>query len=97
MINQELPPASLVSGPYEDFVVDWDAYYNNEPFYYAFRHQDLQKLFTDAGFKKSNYIQFRAPNYGTWPDEIFESCVRGEVVPPEVSNGQAWFSFGAWK
>ena len=97
MINQELPPASLVPNPYDDFVVDWDAYYNNEPFYYAFRHQDLTKLFVDSGFKKDKYLQFKAPNYGTWPDGLFEACVRGEAVPPEVSNGQAWFSFGAWK
>lgn len=97
MINQELPPASLVPDPYDDFIVDWDAYYNNEPFYYAFRHQDLTKLFVEAGFRKDKYIQFRVPNYGTWPDGVFEACVRGEAVPPEVQNGQAWFSFGAWK
>jgi len=97
MINQELPPVSLVSGPYEDFVLDWDAYYNNEPFYYQFRHQDLQKKFVDAGFKAKNYVQFRVPNYGTWSDDLFAACVRGDAVPPEVSNGQAWFSFGAWK
>jgi ubiquinone/menaquinone biosynthesis C-methylase UbiE len=97
MINQELPPVSEVSGPYEDFVVDWDAYYNNEPYYWQFRHQNLEKLFIECGFKKGNYLQFLAPNYGTWPDELFEACVRGDKVPPEVSNGQAWFSFGAWK
>ena len=97
MINQELPPASLVPNAYDDFFYDWDAYYNNEPFYYAFRHQDLTKLFVEAGFKKDKYIQFKAPNYGTWPKEMFEACVCGEAVPPEVQNGQAWFSFGAWK
>ncbi|MSO65873.1 MAG: class I SAM-dependent methyltransferase [Alphaproteobacteria bacterium] len=97
MINQELPPVDLVSGPYEDFVVDWDAYYNNEPYYWQFRHQDLRQRFVEASFKAKNYIQFRVPNYGTWPNEVFKACVLGHKTPPEVSNGQAWFSFGAWK
>ena len=61
------------------------------------RHQDLKKLFVDSGFKADKYIQFRAPNYGTWPDKVFEAVVRGEVTPPEINNGSAWFSFGAWK
>ncbi|MBM3504486.1 MAG: methyltransferase domain-containing protein [Alphaproteobacteria bacterium] len=97
MINQELIPVSLVTGPYEDFVIDWDAYYNNEPYYYQFRHQDLRTLFAEAGFKPKNYLQFRIPMYGTCPDATFAAAVRGEPVPPSGAHGPRWFSFGAWK
>ena len=97
MINQEMIPSALVATPYQDFASDWDGYYNNEPHVIAFRHQDLPTLFAEAGFTRENYIQFRAPNYGTWPDGLFEAVIRGETVPPEVNNGSAWFSFGAWK
>jgi ubiquinone/menaquinone biosynthesis C-methylase UbiE len=98
MINQEMMPVAVAKDPYYDFTTDtWNEFYNNEPFVGAFRRQDLRKVFTDAGFKAANYIEVRMPNWGTWPDEVFRACALGEGVPPEVTNGQAWFSFGAWK
>ncbi|MSO65979.1 MAG: class I SAM-dependent methyltransferase [Alphaproteobacteria bacterium] len=98
MINQEMMPSAVADSPYYDFVTDtWNQFYNNEPFVGAFRHQDLRQLFVDAGFAAKNYLQFRAPNYGTWPDRLFAACLRDEETPPKVTNGQAWFTFGAWK
>ncbi|MDA0369006.1 MAG: class I SAM-dependent methyltransferase [Proteobacteria bacterium] len=98
MINQEMPPSSFVKDPYYDFATDtWNELFNNEPHVRNFRQQDLPKLFAEAGFAKKNYVEISVPNYGTWPDALFEACVRGDAVPPEVENGQAWYSFGAWK
>ena len=55
MLHMELPPNDSLE-PYDAFYLDWDAYYNNEPFYKAFRDQDFTKLRTEAGFKSENLI-----------------------------------------
>ena len=39
LLTMELPPNTSLD-PYEQFYLDWDCYYNNEPFYKAFRDQD---------------------------------------------------------
>ena len=49
MLHMELPPNSALQ-PYDAFYLDWDCYYNNEPFYKNFRDQDYQELCTTAGF-----------------------------------------------
>ena len=36
--------------PYEQFIRDWDAYNNNEPFWSVMHDYDLRKMMADAGF-----------------------------------------------
>ena len=78
--------------PYEQFIRDWDAYNNNEPFWSVMHEYDLRKMMTAAGFDEGRY---------------FETTVAGVVdrsIFPEASNdgedyGRAalWTMFGAWK
>lgn len=96
MVHMELPPAALTD-PYYSFYLDWDAYYNNEPHYAAFRALDLRAEVLRAGFEAGKYFQLRIPNYGTVPDEDFAAMARGELPPPAHGNGASWFIFGAWK
>jgi SAM-dependent methyltransferase len=96
MVHMELPPAAEVD-PYYNFYLDWDAYYNNEPHYAAFRALDFPKEVARAGFAPGRYFQTRIPNWGTVPELEFEECVRGEREAPAHGNGASWFIFGAQK
>jgi len=96
MIHFELPPRSEVDA-YQDFYLDWDAYYNNEPSYAQFRGQSLTDLCSEAGFDPNNYMQQQLFNWGTVPEEQFNACARGEIKAPIILNGGSWFTFGAWK
>jgi SAM-dependent methyltransferase len=96
MVHMELPPASETD-PYYSFYLDWDAYYNNEPHYAAFRAMDFRKEVLAAGFSGDRYFARRIPNYSTIPDDEFERSCRGEIPPPAHGNGASWFVFGAWK
>jgi SAM-dependent methyltransferase len=96
MVHMELPPTSETD-PYYSFYLDWDAYYNNEPHYAAFRAMDFRKEVLAAGFSADGYFARRIPNYSTIPDEEFEKSCRGEIPAPAHGNGASWFIFGARK
>jgi ubiquinone/menaquinone biosynthesis C-methylase UbiE len=78
--------------PYEQFIRDWDAYNNNEPFWSVMHDYDLKTMMAAAGFD---------------PDRYFEMKVKGVVdrsIFPEAGNGAEdygraplWTAFGAWK
>ena len=96
MVHMELPPDSETT-PYYSFYLNWDAYYNNEPHYAAFRGLDLRKEVLGGGFKARNYFQIRIPNHGTVSDAEFAAVARGERAAPAHGNGASWFIFGAIK
>ena len=77
---------------YEQFIRDWDAYNNNEPFWGVMHEYDLRKMMADAGFDPARY---------------FETTARGvvdrDIFPEAGSDGEdygraaLWTMFGAWK
>ena len=99
-LTMELPPNSKLS-PYEQFYLDWDCYYNNEPFYKAFRDQDYTELCTSAGFDAAGFFDFQAPRYTYMPEEEFIAKMNAEVRFDEhsgtVTEGLRWYGFGCWK
>jgi hypothetical protein len=78
--------------PYEQFIRDWDAYNNNEPFWSEMHDYDLTAKMAEAGFD---------------PDTYFETKMKGVVdraIFPEAGGtsedfGRApiWTAFGATK
>ena len=96
MVHMELPPAAETD-PYYSFYLDWDAYYNNEQHYAAFRALDLRETVAKAGFAKSKYFQTRIPNWGTVTPEEFRDVALGRRAAPPHGNGASWFVFGARK
>jgi SAM-dependent methyltransferase len=94
MVHMELPPAAETDA-YYSFYLDWDAYYNNEPHYAAFRALDLPATVAAAGFEPARYFQRRIPNWGTLPAADFADCVLGRRETPPHGNGASWFVFGA--
>jgi len=55
MINMEQPPYKGM-GPFEQAMRDWDAHYNNEPFWTTLHDLDLDEHFTAAGFVRDKLI-----------------------------------------
>lgn len=96
MVHMELPPDAETS-PYYSFYLNWDAYYNNEPHYAAFRALDLRKEVMGAGFEARKFFQIRIPNHGTVSDAEFKAVARGQRDAPAHGNGASWFIFGATK
>ena len=100
LINMELPPNRELK-PYDQFYLDWDCYYNKEPFYRAFRDQNPEDLVQAGGFGPDDYFQFTVPQYSFTPIDAFREAVN---APPTVdgqtgrlSASLSWFGFGAWK
>ncbi len=97
MLHMELPPNSEVDDYYE-FYLDWDAFYNNEPHYQAFRDMDFPKAIAGCGFPAQNYVQFRIPNWSTTEAADFEANAKGTPTGRrDHGNGAVWFTFGGWK
>jgi ubiquinone/menaquinone biosynthesis C-methylase UbiE len=100
MLHMELPPNDALQ-PYDAFYLDWDAYYNNEPFYKAFRDQNLTALREEAGFTPDKHLQFITPQYSLLSDEEYAEAVKEEQgfsdKTGRFADGIQWFGFGAWK
>ncbi|HEY7901011.1 MAG TPA: class I SAM-dependent methyltransferase [Caulobacteraceae bacterium] len=63
MINME-QPAYAGMGPFEQAMRDWDAHYNNEPFWSTLHDLDLDERFTAAGFEREKlvHVTFEDPS-----------------------------------
>lgn len=93
MFHLEQPQYSDGMPLYEQFIRDWDAFNNNEPFWSAMHALDLRAIMADVGFA---------------PDSIFETGVRAivdESIFPKAASGEGedhgraayWHAYGAWK
>lgn len=96
MVHMELPPSSEAD-PYYNFFLDWDAFYNNEPHYAAFRAASPQDLCVAAGFAPARCFATRIANWGTVSEADFADVALGRKAPPQHGNGASWFIFGAIK
>lgn len=100
MLHMELPPNDSLE-PYDAFYLDWDAYYNNEPFYKTFRDQNFTDLREKAGFSKDKHLDFITPQYSLYSDEEYAAAITETKEFNEntgrFAEGIQWFGFGAWK
>lgn len=99
--QMELPPMNAMPN-YENFCMNWDTYYNNEPYYGTFRRQDYQQLLIDAGFSADQFVEATMPRYTFIGEEAFGEAIEdgntfdtltGRMDP----KGTRWYGFGAWK
>ncbi|CAM3163171.1 Demethylmenaquinone methyltransferase [Sphingomonas antarctica] len=92
MLHLEQPQYSDAMPLYEQFIRDWDAFNNNEPFWSAMHALDLKGIMHDAGFAR---------------DSLFVTGVRAvvdESIFPRQDEGAedhgraaVWNAYGAWK
>ena len=99
-LNMELPPNNRMQ-PYDSFYLDWDSYYNKEPWYKPFRDQDYLQLCTAAGFSPERYLEAVLPRYTYTPEAEFRACIaqgaRFGSSTGRLSEEIEWYGFGAWK
>ena len=93
MLHLEQPQYSDDMPLYEQFIRDWDAFNNNEPFWSSMHALDLKEVMKDAGFSE---------------DELFTTGVTAvvdETIFPKAKEGEgedhgraaSWHAYGAWK
>lgn len=103
MLHMELPPNDQMSA-FDGFYLDWDSYYNNEPFYKGYRDESPPRLCERAGFAPHDYFQFVVPSVGIYGEEAVRTAARGDrqdgvdqQTTGRLAEGVMWFGFGAWK
>ncbi len=103
LVHMELPPNDQMN-PFDGFYLDWDSYYNNEPYSKGYRDEIPSDLTTRAGFAKSDYFDFVVPSIGIYGEEAVREAAMGdkaEAVGQEttgrLAEGVMWFGYGAFK
>lgn len=101
MVHMELPPNAEM-GAFEGFFLDWDSWYNKEPFYKAFRDLVPRAECVKAGFAEEDYFQFVVPSIGIYGSESVSEAAGSTLeinreTTGRLAEGVHWFGFGAWK
>ena len=103
LLHMELPPNGQMNA-FDGFYLDWDSWYNSEPFYKGFRDEDPKQLCENGGFSADDYFQFVVPSIGVYgPDAVTDAIADEEAnavdsqTTGRLAEGIMWFGFGAWK
>ena len=92
MVHSETPPYKDMD-EYDAFILDWDTYNNNEPFWGYTHELDLDTLVSEAGFDPSHNFEALAPS-------VFEAAQnkRTNVFQGgDFGGGGIWYLWGCWK
>jgi len=98
MLHYELPPNKAMSA-YDGFYLDWDSFYNAEPWYKTYRDQDPAELCAAAGFAPDGYFQTVVPSIGWYGEAAVRAASGPEIADDHVgrlADGVRWFAYGAW-
>lgn len=100
IVTMELPPNAALD-PYDQFYLDWDCYYNREPYYRAFRDQKPQDLVVAGGFDAKDFFEFTVPQYSFVPEPDFIAAVSrtGQIDgnTGRLNATMEWYGFACWK
>lgn len=100
MAHTELTPVANMDD-FDAFYIDWDAYYNNEPFYQTYTSLDPEEWVTGAGFDTDKFWQVSIPDLDRSKPEEFDRAVREPTVAnrkaARVGESARWYTYGAWK
>jgi len=94
MIHADLPPFHKM-GPFMQFILDNETYYNNEPFWGAMRDLDQEQMARDAGFVEASIGFDTAPmaileQFGAPPPPAKENSEEGDFAAGEFAPGGGW-------
>jgi SAM-dependent methyltransferase len=100
MAHTELTPVSNMDA-FDAFYIDWDAYYNNEPFYRTYTNMEPEEWVTKAGFAPDKFWQVSIPDLDRSPPDAFAEAVSNPTVAnrkvARVGESARWYTYGAWK
>lgn len=97
MLHYELPPNAPPMDPFDQFYLDWDATWNCEPHYKAYRDLSPRQLALDAGFAPERCFEAVVPSlawYGR--DAAVAGAQLGEDGIGRLADGVKWYVHGAW-
>ncbi len=93
MLHLEQPQYSDEMPLFEQFLRDWDAFNNNEPFWTAMHALDLKQIMADAGLPHE--CQFVTGVQAVVDQSVFPKQDRG--ASEDHGRAAAWNAYGAWK
>jgi len=103
IVHMELPPNEQM-GAFDGFYLDWDSYYNNEPYYKGYRDEVPRNLCDKAGFASDTFFEFVVPSIGLYGEQAVADAAKGdrsEGVAQEttgrLAEGVMWYGYGAFK
>lgn len=93
ILHIEQPQYSDEMPLFEQFMRDWDAFNNNEPFWSAMHGADLKDVMAAAGFAKEN--QFVVGVRAVVDPKVFPPAKTDEQE--DFGRAAIWNAYGAWK
>lgn len=93
MLHLEQPQYSDDMPLYEQFIRDWDAFNNNEPFWSSMHSLHLEDIMEGAGLPRD--VQFVTGVTAIVDESIFPKQQHGEGE--DHGRAAAWHAYGAWK
>jgi ubiquinone/menaquinone biosynthesis C-methylase UbiE len=93
MLHLEQPQYSDAMPLYEQFIRDWDAFNNNEPFWSAMHALDLKQQIVKAGFDADDL--FTTGVVAVVDESIFPKARGGAAE--DHGRAASWHAYGAWK
>lgn len=97
MLHYELPPNGASMDPFDQFYLDWDATYNCEPHYKAYRDLSPRQLAIDAGFAPDRAFDAVVPSIGWYGAEAAQAgAAGGDDHVGRLADGVKWYVHGAW-
>ncbi len=93
MFHLEQPSYNDAMPLFEQFMRDWDAFNNNEPFWSAMHVIDLPAVFERVGFARAD--QFEAKVRAVVDTSIFPAHNDDEAE--DFGRAAVWHAYGAWK
>jgi hypothetical protein len=92
-LHVEQPQYAPEMSLFEQYMRDWDAFNNNEPFWSAMHAQDLKQVMAEAGFAKAD--QFVAGVRAVVDRDVFPAAPADEQE--DYGRAAIWNAYGAWK
>lgn len=104
-LNLEQPNFTPETPLFDRFLRNWDAWYNNEPFWVQLHNMDVQAELRAAGFAPEQCIEggvnpdLEPGHYPSWAGKIsrHDHEHAKPVADKEGYNGEVWYLFGARK
>ena len=93
MMHLEQPQYSDDMPLYEQFIRDWDAFNNNEPFWSAMHALDLKAIMVEAGFPRE--CLFTTGVRAVVDTDVFPRHEAG--AGEDHGRAAVWNAYGAWK
>ncbi|MGR8947074.1 MAG: methyltransferase domain-containing protein [Gammaproteobacteria bacterium] len=92
MIHAETPPYAGMDA-FDAFMLDWDTFNNNEPFWRRSHELDLKQLAEDAGFDRDKEFEELAPS----AFQVAKAKRSHKFQGGDFGGGGFWFLYGAEK